>query len=127
MKIVTAAILRNSSKEILLCRRAPGQKNAGFWEFPGGKLNEGETLVQCIERELWEELGIAVIAGAVLGESIYQYTHGTIRLVAIECDWKEGELELRVHDKLKWVLPENLLDYDLSPADIPLARQLSAP
>lgn len=127
MKVVTAAILRNSSKEILLCRRAPGQKNAGFWEFPGGKLNEGETLIQCIERELWEELGIGVTAGAVLGESIYQYAHGTIRLIAMECEWKEGELELRVHDKLKWVLPENLLDYDLSPADIPLARQLSAP
>lgn len=127
MKVVTAAILRNSSKEILLCRRAPGQKNAGFWEFPGGKLNEGETLIQCIERELWEELGIGVIAGAVLGESIYQYAHGTIRLIAMECEWKEGELELRVHDKLKWVLPENLLDYDLSPADILLARQLSAP
>lgn len=127
MKVVTAAILRKSSKEILLCRRAPGQKNAGFWEFPGGKLDEGESLSHCVERELQEELGIKVVAGQVLGESVYQYAHGTIRLVAMECTWKEGELELRVHDKLKWVLPENLLDYDLSPADIPLARQLSAP
>ena len=82
MKAVTAAIIQ-SGDSFLIARRAPGEKLAGFWEFPGGKVEPNETLQECLERELKEELGLTVRAGDVITESAYHYEHGSINLVAI--------------------------------------------
>lgn len=122
VKIVTAAILRDQQGRVFLCRRAPGQKNAGDWEFPGGKLEEGESLPQGLERELREELGIETRAGKVIAESEYHYGHGAIRLVALETEWLSGEMHPIVHDQLEWVEPSRLAAYALSPADVPIAK-----
>lgn len=124
MKTVTAAILRNASGHVLLCRRALGQKQAGCWEFPGGKQEEQESLEECLKREMREELGLETKPGRILGESIYRYDHGAIRLIAMECLWIHGEITLTVHDKAEWVPVHQILDFELSPADIPLARTL---
>lgn len=123
MKIVTAAIIKQNNK-ILVARRAPGEKLAGMWEFPGGKLEEGESLGGCLERELAEELAIQTKSGKELTSSIYTYEHGSFKIVAIESVIISGEPELRVHDKVAWFHIHKLLDIKLLPADIPIANYL---
>lgn len=101
-KKVAAAIIR-SGKEILLTRRKPGEKLAGYWEFPGGKIEENETIQQCLEREIHEELNIYINAGKVITSSIHTYRHGKIELIALEAEVTSGNLQLTVHDKADWV------------------------
>lgn len=123
MKDVAAAIaVRN--KRVLITRRAPGQNLEGLWEFPGGKVELGETVQNCIERELAEELGIEVRAGEVLIESAYHYTGGAINLIGIEVEIIGGEFELTVHDAYQWVEPLALREIELAPADLPLAEEV---
>ena len=123
MKIVTAAIIEQDNK-ILVARRAPREKLAGFWEFPGGKLEEGETLQQCLERELEEEFGIITRSGKEITSSIYEYAHGSFKIVALESKIISGELDLRVHDKIEWINIHELLSIELLPADISIANYL---
>ncbi|MBE5074078.1 (deoxy)nucleoside triphosphate pyrophosphohydrolase [Erythrobacteraceae bacterium E2-1 Yellow Sea] len=123
MKDVAAAIAIRDQR-VLITRRAPGQNLEGLWEFPGGKIEPGETVHQCIERELAEELGIDVRAGEVLIESAYHYEGGAINLIGVEVDIIGGEFELTVHDAYQWVEPMALRELDLAPADVPLAEEV---
>ncbi len=125
MKEVTAAIIAREGR-ILLLRRAPGQKHAGFWEFPGGKTEPGETPEEGLARELEEELGIVVQVGAHFMDSPYAYPGGAINLRAYRVDWLGREFSLRVHDAAAWCLPQELPAYQLTPADIPVAAALAA-
>jgi 8-oxo-dGTP diphosphatase len=121
---VTAAILRREGL-VLLARRPPGDRLAGKWEFPGGKLEAGETPPQCLARELAEELGVAVHIGAFVASTVHRYPHATIELLAYEVRLAdEREPSARAHDALAWVAPADLLAWDLAEADIPLARAL---
>lgn len=124
MKDVTAAILVRDGR-VLIAQRKVGDKLAGKWEFPGGKIEEGETPEECLTREMQEEFGITIRVGAAFGESIYRYEHGAIRLLAYWTYWMRGGLSLNVHDAVQWVLPSDLKNFDLAPADIPLAEALS--
>lgn len=123
MKIVTAAIIIQNEK-VLLARRKSDEVLAGFWEFPGGKIEQGETPNECLERELLEELGVESTAGDMFAESIYSYEHGTITLLAIRAKLLQQNLALSVHDKVEWVSIRKLSEYNLAPADIPIAKQL---
>lgn len=124
MKTVTAAIIRCGGA-VLLARRAPGQKLAGLWEFPGGKLEDGETLEQCLSRELMEELGLTSRVGTVFAETIYTYAHGAIHLVALNVEVNPSEeIVLSVHDRVEWVNVADVLGVDLAPADIAIATKL---
>ena len=93
---------------------------AGKWEFPGGKLEPNETPEECLQRELMEELSIQTRIGSFIGESIYEYDHGAIKLIGYEVEHLSGEFVLTVHDDMKWVGVGELLEYDLAPADVPL-------
>jgi 8-oxo-dGTP diphosphatase len=123
VKTVTAAVIRNGN-QVLLARRAPGEMLAGKWEFPGGKVEPGDSERSCLSRELCEELGIETAVGPRVAESVYRYDHGVIRLVAYEVEHLSGEYRLTVHDALMWVAPADLTAQDLAPADIFLARQI---
>ena len=116
MKLVTAAIIRKDGK-VLLTRRAPGEKLAGFWEFPGGKVDANETLAECLVRELREELGIVVVPGETFCESDYSYDHGAFRIIAIEAKAESYDFQLKVHDQVAWVQLDRLREFDLLPAD----------
>ncbi|MBV7564167.1 (deoxy)nucleoside triphosphate pyrophosphohydrolase [Pseudomonas sp. sia0905] len=120
---VAAAVIYLAGK-ILIARRAPGEKLAGMWEFPGGKLEANETPQACITRELHEELGVESDAGEILTTSIYTYPGGTIELIAVVVELRSTAFKLQVHDLAEWVLPNELLDYDLAPADIPIAEEI---
>lgn len=123
MKIVTAAIIEDKGL-FLIARRAHDQKLAGMWEFPGGKVEPGETLQECLKREITEELGVDAIVGEVLTESHYKYQHGEILLVALKTELKSQDVRLTVHDEFQWLTPRQILDLELAPADIPIAKFL---
>ncbi|KAB0532945.1 MULTISPECIES: (deoxy)nucleoside triphosphate pyrophosphohydrolase [Pseudomonas] len=124
MKEPVAAAVVHLDGKILITRRAPGQKLAGMWEFPGGKLERGETPQDCIIRELREELGVESVAGEILTSTIYTYPGGTIELIAVRVDLKSTQFTLQVHDLFEWVRPQELLRHDLAPADIPIAEEI---
>jgi 8-oxo-dGTP diphosphatase len=123
MKTVTAAIIRDGDR-VLITRRKLGQKLEGYWEFPGGKLEDGETLQACLEREIIEELNLRIRAGEVVATSDYVYDHGSIRLIALEAVIVSGAPVPTVHDKMEWIPVSKLLEYKLAPADIPIAEEL---
>ncbi|MFS0772213.1 (deoxy)nucleoside triphosphate pyrophosphohydrolase [Sphingomonas sp. 1P08PE] len=120
---VAAAIIIHD-RRVLVTRRAPGQKMAGLWEFPGGKVEPGETVEACIVRELAEELGIATVAGRILMRNLHHYPGGAIELVAVLVGIDAGTIALSVHDAVHWATAADLARLDLAPADIPVARLL---
>jgi 8-oxo-dGTP diphosphatase len=123
MKIVTAAIIQNEGK-YFIARRGPSEKLSGFWEFPGGKVEDGESLSDCLRRELKEELGIFSKIGDVLITVDYTYEHGHIQLVGMVAEIVGGNLNLTVHDLYDWLSPSEILKLKLAPADVPVAEFL---
>lgn len=121
MKSVTAAIIIKDDT-VLITRRRPNQELPGHWEFPGGKIEKGETPQECLERELFEELGVKAEADKIIAESEYHYKHGSFRLLAILTTVEESNFSLKVHDKAEWAPLTSLLQYTLAPADIPIAQ-----
>lgn len=120
MREVTAAIIRRNGK-ILICRRAEGSC-AHLWEFPGGKTELGETPFECLTRELREELNIEI-------KPLREYCRsvcGELSFVFIEAEIIYGELELSVHEEMRWVSPGELTAFEWCPADRPVAEMLSA-
>lgn len=118
---VTAAILEKDGR-ILAARRGAGKHLAGYWEFPGGKLEANETPQQCLARELAEEFGISVAIGDFVAESTYDYGHKEIRLLAYLATHLSGEFKPADHDQIQWLLPQQLSSLKWAPADIPLLR-----
>lgn len=123
MKEVTAAIITNNDK-ILIAQRAKNENLAGKWEFPGGKTEKGETPQQCLKREIQEELELNIEVGEFLGESIYTYSNGQIKLMAYFSTIIDGKIQLHVHDQVEWVTIDEIGKYDFAPADIPLVEKL---
>jgi 8-oxo-dGTP diphosphatase len=122
-RVVAAAIIRKNGC-VLLARRSPGEKLAGFWEFPGGKVEDGETPEECLARELAEELDIRTRIGEKCAESLHQYDHGSFRIVAYFVDCIGGEPRPSVHDRLGWVEIDDIHEYQLLPADISILASL---
>lgn len=120
MKDVTAAIIVKD-KKVLIARRAPGEKHAGSWEFPGGKVEPGETPEVCLKRELAEEFGIDAEVQEYIISNLYEYPQGAIRLLAYRVKILQGDIQLRVHDRYEWVSVTLLPNYELLPADVPIA------
>ncbi len=123
MKLVTAAILQKDGK-ILIARRKADDHQAGKWEFPGGTQESDETPQACLQREMREEFGIRVTVGQFVGENIYDYEHGAIKLLAYQTNWKSGKMVLKDHAEFRWVSPDQLAEFDFVPADIPFVKQL---
>ena len=122
---VTAAVIVKDSK-VLAARRGPGKHLEGYWEFPGGKLEENETPEGCLERELTEEFSISSRVGAYIGDSVYDYGEKIIHLLGYEVEHIAGDFKLVDHDELRWLEIDQLADMKWAPADIPLVEQYEA-
>lgn len=96
----------------------------GKWEFPGGKLESGESEKSCLERELLEELGMRVEVGERMREHVHAYETFTIRLIAYHCTFLAASYSLTDHDDYAWVMPEELGKYDLTEADVAFVSML---
>jgi len=125
MKKVTAAILIKNGK-ILIAQRDARDKLAYKWEFPGGKIRANETPQECLAREMHEEFGIEVKVGALFGETIYNYPHGRIQLMAYYTYWEGGSLALNAHADYRWAALQQLDEFDFSPADIYFIEKLQS-
>jgi len=124
--IVVACALLNEDNHILLTERPAGKSLAGFWEFPGGKMEMGETPEATLVRELEEELGIQVRAEHLVPFSFASHAHTDFHLLMplYLCRHYQGHLHGREGQKLRWVAPQKLQDYPMPPADPPLVAAL---
>ena len=122
---VTAAILEKDGK-ILIAKRKTGDKLfAGLWEFPGGKVEEGETPEECMARELKEELDIEVEVGELITSNKHKYPHGIFELLAYRVKHVSGEMVLNDHEEIKWVTADEMSNYEFPPADLPIIKELN--
>ncbi len=126
MLLVVACALVDPDGRVLICQRPPGKQLAGLWEFPGGKVEAGETPEAALIRELDEELGIQVaqacLAPFVFASHGYDSFHLLMPLYL--CRRWEGIVQRREHAALAWVKPAQMGDYAMPPADAPLVAYL---
>ena len=123
MKEVTAGIIIDNNK-MLIAQRGANEKLAGKWEFPGGKIELDETPQECLKREIKEELEVDIEVGDYLGESIYTYPNGEIKLIAYFATVVDGDIKLSVHDKIEWITIGEIDEYDFAAADIYFVEKL---
>ena len=120
---VVAGLIQDDQGRLLACQRPAGKHLAGKWEFPGGKLENGESPAVALIRELQEELGITVQPGETLSPVIHNYGRGEIELIPILCTIETGELEAREHSALRWCNHHQLKALDLAEADLPILHE----
>jgi 8-oxo-dGTP diphosphatase len=125
-RVVAALIVRNGD-QILICQRTKHQSMPLKWEFPGGKIEEGEQPRDALRRELDEELGIDATIGDEIARIQHEYPNGgmvELRFYVVR-DYK-GELENRIFKDMQWSLPKDLPKFDFLEADLTLVNDLAA-
>lgn len=122
--VVSAAILEQNGK-ILICRRKNGGSCGNLWEFPGGKIEPGETLEECLVRECREELGIDISVTDLFDECCYRYPEREVHLYFYRGKILRGKPHCRVHQSLAWVEPKSLTGYPFCPGDEGVIAKLS--
>jgi len=112
--------------KLLVCQRKDDDAFGGFWEFPGGKCEMGETLHQCLARELREEIGVVAIPIAELTTVEHDYPHVLIRLHPFVCRHESGEVQHLECQASRWIEPIELRDYQFPPANESLIEEAIA-
>lgn len=124
MRAVSAGIIRRDGR-ILICQRPEGKRLAGKWEFPGGKLETGETPEQCLVRELREELGFEARVDGIV-DARAEYDDGDFLILYYDVTIASGTPRALEHAQIKYVLPCELMEYDFPGTDMAVAKRLAA-
>ena len=126
MKEVSAGLVMYDGK-LLIAQRKKGKSLEYKWEFPGGKREAGESLEECLQRELQEELHLDVEVGDFFMESRYEYPDFSISLNAFWCQAQTDKIDyMDSHEQIKWINPRSIEEYDFAPADKPILEKLVA-
>ena len=122
---VVCGVIQDEDGKVLACRRAADRHLGGLWEFPGGKVEDGEDPRAALARELSEELGIVVKVGDRF-DAVVEWTDGVvrIRLSGFLCEIEEGTAEPLEHDEIRWCEREELPGFDWAEADLPILKEL---
>lgn len=125
---VVAAAVMNAGQQILIARRGEHETYAGQWEFPGGKIETGETPVNALVRELKEELGLDVDPASMvsLGKITHAYTPYDVQLEVFIVQWSGQVIVLADHSEMAWVSVSDLQSHNLAPADQPFIEKIRA-
>jgi mutator protein MutT len=122
---VAAGLIRDDTGRYLITQRRRGSHLAGLWEFPGGKLEAGETPAACLRRELGEELSATFTVGELVETVRWEYPDRTVILHFFDCRHASGDIAPTEGQAMEWVEPTRLPGYDFPPADRELIQRLS--
>ncbi|MDQ0232046.1 (deoxy)nucleoside triphosphate pyrophosphohydrolase [Metabacillus malikii] len=122
INVVGAVIMKDG--KILCAQRGNTKVLSSFWEFPGGKIEEGESPQQALHREIIEEMECEIEIEKLLDETVYEYDFGIVNLKTFKCKLTEGKPTLTEHTAMKWLFPHELNTLQWAPADIPTVEKL---
>ena len=122
VEVAAGVVFRDG--RLLITRRRPQDHLGGLWEFPGGKRHPGETYVECLKRELVEELGIEVEVGELLEAITHEYPEKSVHLKFFRCRWQRGEPQALGCEAFAWVTENELGSYPFPAADERLLKRL---
>ena len=122
IKVVAAIITKHN--KILIGRRASFESLPGWWEFPGGKPEKGESNDEAIRRELMEELGVKTRVGELITNYNHKFLGNVYDLWFYKTKIIKGRIKLNAHDKLAWIDPNNYSKFKLLPGDIPVLEEI---
>ncbi len=121
---VVGALITNDRDEILIARRKEGKHLAGCWEFPGGKIEKGETPEDCLKRELKEEMNLDIEVLDYYDGNEHEYEDFTINLMIYSARIIGGEMKLMDHDRVEWVKRSEMRKYGFTPADVVIVERI---
>lgn len=124
--LVVACALVDPDRRVLIAQRPAGKQFAGLWEFPGGKVEKNEQPEHALQRELLEELGISTQTACLAPLTFASHSYESFHLLmpVFVCRKWQGIPQAKEHAALKWVRPQQLRDYPMPPADLPLIAPL---
>lgn len=122
---VVGAIIDNENKEILCALRSKDMSMPCLWEFPGGKIEEGETLEDAIVREIKEELDCDIEFVSLFNDNTHEYEKVIVNLITLKCKLINGVPKANEHAKLLWLPVDYLETLTWAPADIPAVKQMT--
>lgn len=122
--LVTAAVVFDGEK-VLLTKRPDDKRHPGFWEFPGGKVDPGESPEQALCREMREELDVEVRVSGIYEVVFYRYEWGSVLILAYQCELLTDTLRDLGVAEHRWVLPREMVNFNILPADQPIIDRLN--
>ena len=123
-KVIASVIIKDG--KVLIAQRGKNDSLYGKWEFPGGKMEDGETETECLARELFEELGIHAIIDSYICSSFFEHKGQSMEMRAYFVYEYSGEIVLTEHLETRWVGKEELSSYDMPDPDKPIVEKLLA-
>lgn len=121
---VVGAVIQNEAGEVLCAQRSPRMSQGGLWEFPGGKIEPGESPAESLRREIREELGCEIAVGERVADVTHPYPELTVRLITYRARLTGGSPTPKEHAELRWLPAAELGSLNWAPADLPTVQRL---